>query len=102
MKCKGGRSGTTGRGREHGDVRCVTTVLSPLGAGGDIRCMLIFLCLVFVLSGAAGLMYEAIWTRYLGLFVGHSASAQVLVLVIFLVGLSAGAVAIRGPTQPIR
>src|SRR5260221_635232 len=53
MKCKGGRSGTTGRGREHGDVRCVTTVLSPLGAGGDIRCMLIFLCLVFVLSGAA-------------------------------------------------
>ena len=52
--------------------------------------MLIFLCIVFVLSGAAGLIYESIWTRYLGLFVGHSAYAQVLVLVIFLGGMSAG------------
>ncbi len=80
----------------------MTTVLSPLGAGGDIRCMLIFLCLVFVLSGAAGLMYESIWTRYLGLFVGHSAYAQVLVLVIFLGGMSVGAFAISGRTERIR
>jgi predicted membrane-bound spermidine synthase len=53
--------------------------------------MLIFLCVAFVLSGAAGLVYESIWTRYLGLFVGHSAYAQVLVLTIFLGGMSAGA-----------
>ncbi|MDB4912788.1 MAG: Spermine synthase [Gemmatimonadetes bacterium] len=53
--------------------------------------MLPFLCAVFVLSGAAGLIYESIWTRYLGLFVGHSAYAQVLVLTIFLGGMSAGA-----------
>ena len=53
--------------------------------------MLIFLCAVFVLSGAAGLIYESIWVRYLGLFVGHGAYAQVLVLVIFLGGMSAGA-----------
>lgn len=64
--------------------------------------MLIFLCVVFVLSGAAGLMYESIWTRYLGLFVGHSAYAQVLVLVIFLGGMSVGAFAISGRTERIR
>ena len=45
---------------------------------------------IFLLSGAAGLMYESIWTRYLGLFVGHSAYAQVIVLVIFLGGMSVG------------
>ena len=55
--------------------------------------MLLFLCAVFVLSGAAGLIYESIWVRYLGLFVGHGAYAQVLVLVIFLGGMSAGALA---------
>ena len=45
----------------------------------------------FVLSGAAGLIYESVWSRYLGLFVGHSAYAQVIVLVIFLGGMSLGA-----------
>jgi spermidine synthase len=46
---------------------------------------------LFVLSGAAGLIYESIWTRYLGLFVGHGAYAQIIVLVIFLGGMSLGA-----------
>lgn len=46
---------------------------------------------LFVLSGAAGLIYESIWTRYLGLFVGHDAYAQIIVLVIFLGGMSVGA-----------
>lgn len=46
---------------------------------------------VFVLSGAAGLIYESIWARYLGLFVGHSAYAQVIVLVMFMGGMAAGA-----------
>ena len=53
--------------------------------------MTLLLTLVFVLSGAAGLIYESIWSRYLGLLVGHSAYAQVIVLVIFLGGMSAGA-----------
>ncbi len=53
--------------------------------------MTLVLTIVFVLSGAAGLIYESIWTRYLGLLVGHSAYAQVIVLVIFLGGMSAGA-----------
>ena len=52
------------------------------------------LCLLFVLSGAAGLIYESIWARYLGLFVGHSAYAQIIVLVIFLGGMAAGAMAV--------
>ena len=56
--------------------------------------MLLFLCVMFVLSGAAGLVYESIWTRYLGLFVGHSAYAQVLVLTIFLGGMSLGAMVV--------
>jgi spermidine synthase len=46
---------------------------------------------VFVLSGAAGLIYESIWARYLGLFVGHGAYAQLIVLAVFLGGMAAGA-----------
>ena len=49
------------------------------------------LTLAFVISGAAGLIYEATWTRYLSLFVGHDAYAQILVLVIFLGGMAVGA-----------
>ena len=48
---------------------------------------------MFFLSGAAGLIYESIWSRYLGLLVGHSAYAQVIVLVIFMGGMAMGALA---------
>lgn len=44
----------------------------------------------FVVSGAAGLIYESVWTRYLGLFVGHSAYAQIIVLSVFLGGMAIG------------
>jgi len=57
---------------------------------------------VFVLSGAAGLVYESIWTRYLGLFVGHSAYAQIIVLVIFLGGMSLGAHLVGRATNRLR
>src|SRR3954464_14138937 len=64
------------------------------------------LYLVFIISGAAGLIYESIWTRYLGLFVGHSAYAQVIVLVIFLGGMSLGSYFVGrvtlGLTNPLR
>ncbi len=53
--------------------------------------MILLLVAAFVLSGAAGLIYESVWSRYLGLFVGHSAYAQIIVLVIFLGGMSLGA-----------
>jgi hypothetical protein len=49
---------------------------------------------LFILSGAAGLIYESISTRCLGLFVGHDAYAQIIGLVSFLGGMSAGARAV--------
>jgi predicted membrane-bound spermidine synthase len=45
---------------------------------------------VFVLSGATGLIYESIWSRYLSLFLGHAAYAQSFVLAIFMGGLALG------------
>jgi spermidine synthase len=46
---------------------------------------------IFVLSGLAGLIYQSIWSHYLGLFVGHAAYAQALVLAIFMGGMALGA-----------
>jgi spermidine synthase len=60
------------------------------------------LYIAFVLSGAAGLMYESIWSRYLGLFVGHSAYAQIIVLTIFLGGMSLGAALVGRRSERIR
>jgi spermidine synthase len=51
------------------------------------------LYLVFALSGLSGLVYEVTWTRYLQLFLGHAAYAQVLVLSLFMGGMAAGALA---------
>jgi spermidine synthase len=53
--------------------------------------LVLALYVLFFISGLAGLIYESVWSRYLGLFVGHGAYAQVIVLVIFLGGMSAGA-----------
>lgn len=50
-----------------------------------------YLLLVFALSGFAGLVYESIWTQYLGLFLGHAAYAQSFVLVLFMGGMAFGA-----------
>ena len=64
--------------------------------------MTLLLTVVFVLSGAAGLIYESIWSRYLGLLVGHSAYAQVIVLVIFLGGMSVGATLAARRSERVR
>ena len=48
---------------------------------------------IFALSGFSGLIYESIWSRYLGLFLGHAAYAQSLVLIIFMGGMATGAAA---------
>ncbi|MEJ7809474.1 MAG: fused MFS/spermidine synthase [Gemmatimonadaceae bacterium] len=64
--------------------------------------MMWLLYLVFVLSGAAGLIYESIWSRYLGLFVGHSAYAQIIVLAIFLGGMSLGALLVGQRSERLR
>lgn len=64
--------------------------------------MTTLLALLFICSGAAGLIYESLWSRYLGLLVGHGAYAQVLVLVIFLGGMSLGAALIARRSAGIR
>ena len=64
--------------------------------------MIALLTLVFVVSGAAGLIYESIWSRYLGLLVGHSAYAQIIVLVIFLGGMSLGALLVGQRSDRLR
>ncbi|MDG2516873.1 spermine synthase [Lysobacter soli] len=46
---------------------------------------------IFIASGFAGLIYQSIWTSYLGLFLGHSAYAQSLVLMLFMGGMALGA-----------
>ena len=64
--------------------------------------MTVLLYLLFILSGAAGLFYESVWSRYLSLFVGHGAYAQVIVLVIFLGGMALGAMLVSGEAQARR
>ncbi len=51
----------------------------------------VWLLAIFILSGFAGLIYQSIWSHYLGLFLGHAAYAQALVLAIFMGGMAAGA-----------
>lgn len=46
---------------------------------------------IFALSGFSGLVYQSIWTQYLGLFLGHAAYAQSLVLMLFMGGMALGA-----------
>lgn len=46
---------------------------------------------LFVMSGFAGLIYQSIWSHYLGLTLGHAAYAQTLVLAIFMGGMALGA-----------
>lgn len=49
------------------------------------------LLVLFVLSGFAGLLYQSVWSHYLGLTLGHAAYAQTLVLAIFMGGMAIGA-----------
>lgn len=46
---------------------------------------------LFVASGFAGLVYQSLWSHYLGLSLGHAAYAQTLVLAIFMGGMALGA-----------
>ena len=60
------------------------------------------LLLLFVASGFAGLVYQAIWSHYLGLSLGHAAYAQTLVLAIFMGGMALGAWAVSRYAGRIR
>lgn len=55
------------------------------------RLFLYGLLTLFLLSGLAGLIYQSIWSHYLGLLLGHAAYAQALVLATFMGGMAAGA-----------
>lgn len=46
---------------------------------------------MFVFSGLAGLIYQSVWSQYLGLILGHAAYAQSVVLSIFMGGMALGA-----------
>ncbi|MGM9480431.1 fused MFS/spermidine synthase [Roseateles sp. NT4] len=57
---------------------------------------------LFVLSGCAALIYQSIWSHYLGLILGHAAYAQALVLAMFMGGMALGAWVISRMTQSLR
>lgn len=46
---------------------------------------------LFFASGISGLIYESIWSRYIKQLVGSAATAQILVLSLFMGGMSLGA-----------
>ena len=46
---------------------------------------------IFTVSGCTGLIYQSVWSHYLGLYLGHAAYAQTLTLGIFMGGLTLGA-----------
>ncbi len=56
----------------------------------------------FAISGVAGLIYEVLWTRYLSLYVGNGAYAQVLVLSVYLGGMAVGSMAVANVTRVLR
>ena len=52
--------------------------------------LLILSC--FFLSGAAGLVYEVVWARQLGLFLGVTSFAHTAVITAYMAGLAAGSI----------
>ncbi len=57
---------------------------------------------IFAFSGAAGLIYESVWSHYLKLILGHAAYAQTLVLAIFMGGMAMGAWVVSRLTPRVR
>ncbi|HJU38312.1 MAG TPA: hypothetical protein VJ724_01975, partial [Tahibacter sp.] len=58
--------------------------------GGGSPARLSWIVAFFVLSGLTGLVYQSVWTQYLGLVLGSAAYAQSLVLAIFMGGMAIG------------
>lgn len=69
----------------------VETTIRAAPATLPARHLGLLLSTLFVLSGLAGLLYQSIWTQYLGLLLGHAAYAQTLVLALFMGGMALGA-----------
>ena len=49
------------------------------------------IAILFVVSGATGLIYQIVWFKYLSLFLGNTTYAQAVVLATFMGGLAIGA-----------
>ena len=49
-----------------------------------------FIAILFIISGATGLIYQVVWFKYLGIFLGNTTYAQMIVLSAFLGGLALG------------
>ncbi|HTY37123.1 MAG TPA: fused MFS/spermidine synthase [Bacteroidota bacterium] len=49
------------------------------------------IALLFIISGATGLIYQVAWFKYLSLFLGNTTYAQTIVLATFMGGLAIGA-----------
>lgn len=50
-----------------------------------------FVALLFIISGATGLVYQIVWFKYLSLFLGNTTYAQTIVVATFMGGLALGA-----------
>ncbi|MCF8240056.1 MAG: fused MFS/spermidine synthase [Melioribacteraceae bacterium] len=48
------------------------------------------IAILFVITGATGLIYQIVWFKYLSLFLGNTTYAQTIVLATFLGGLATG------------
>ncbi len=64
--------------------------------------MTALLAACFFVSGAAGLVYEVLWSRRLGLLFGVDAEAVGLVLAVFMTGLGLGSRALGGLADRVR
>jgi len=49
------------------------------------------IAILFIISGAIGLIYQIVWFKYLSLFLGNTTYAQTIVLATFMGGLAIGA-----------
>ena len=56
----------------------------------DMRRLPLLILGLFFCSGASALVYEVIWSRYLGLMLGSTIQAQTVVLAVFMDGLALG------------
>ncbi len=75
----------------------------PENSNRTVISMLAVAMLFFVVSGFAALIYQSVWSTYLGLILGHAAYAQALVLSIFMGGMAIGSwLASRVAVPPAR
>ncbi|MDH3400930.1 MAG: fused MFS/spermidine synthase [Chromatiales bacterium] len=78
--------------RFHAQERMSTTASIPGRTQVGARSTLLLIAVCFFLSGAAGLIYEVVWARQLGLFLGITSHAHTAVIAAYMAGMAAGSV----------